>query len=143
MIPFALLIAASQPAEDPAAFIHRIYAGYEQSGYSPLINPEKLFSPKLTAAINKDGAGGEVGYLDGDPLCDCQDFERISAQIVSIKRPSGRSAKARVHVTLAPQVVRDLTLRLILTRDGWRIADVVDPRGQSLLKELQNSNAGK
>ncbi len=141
MIMFALLLAAAQPAEDPAAFVHRVYAGYEQSGYSPLEDPDKLFTRTLTAAIHKDSSGGEVGYLDGDPLCDCQDYDRITAQIVSMRRPNANSATARVHVTLGPQAVRDLKLSLVLTRSGWRIADIVDPRGHSLLRELQRSNA--
>ena len=141
MILFALLLATSQPAEDPAAFIRRVYAGYDHSGYSPLSNPEKLFSPKLTAAIRQDSSGGEVGYLDGDPLCDCQDFERITATIVDMRRPSAKSATARVHVALGLKQERDLKLSLVLTRSGWRIADVVDPRGHSLLKELQQANA--
>lgn len=141
MILFALLLAASQPAEDPAAFIRRVYAGYDHSGYSPLLNPEKLFSPKLTAAIRQDSSGGEVGYLDGDPLCDCQDYDRISANIVSMRRPSAKLATAQVQVTLGPNEVRDLKLSLVLTRSGWRIADVVDPRGHSLLKELRQANS--
>jgi len=141
MILAALLLAASQPAEDPAAFVYRIYGNYAHGGYRPLLNPEKLFSPTLTAAINQDSSGGEVGYLDGDPLCDCQDYEAITARIVSMKRPSARSATARVHVTLGPAAERDLKLNLVLTASGWRIADVVDPRGHSLLRELQRSNA--
>jgi hypothetical protein len=141
MIPFALLLVASQPAEDPASFIRRVYAGYSESGYSPLSKPDDVFSPKLTAAINKDSSGGEVGYLDGDPLCDCQDYERISANIVSMRRASAKTASANIHVTLGPSEVRDLKLSLVLTKSGWRIADVVDPRGHSLLKELQRANA--
>lgn len=141
MILFALLIAASQPAEDPAAFIRRVYAGYRHNGYSPLSEPEKLFSPTLTAAIRQDSSGGEVGYLDGDPLCDCQDYDRISAQILSIRRPNARSASARVHVELGPKEVRDLRLSLVLTQSGWRIADVVGADGHSLLRELQQSNS--
>ena len=139
MILFALLMAASQPAEDPAAFIRRIYSGYEHSGYSPLLHPEKLFSPTLTEAIRTDSSGGEVGYLDGDPLCDCQDYDRVSARIVSIRQPDGHSASARVHVTLGPGEARDLTLSLVLTRSGWRIADIVGIDGHSLLKELKRS----
>ena len=141
MILFALLMAASQPAEDPAAFIRRAYSGYAHSGYSPLLHPEKLFSPTLTQAIRTDSSGGEVGYLDGDPLCDCQDYDRVTARIVSIQRPTPRSASARVHVTLGPGEARDLTLSLVLTRSGWRIADIVGIDGHSLLKELQHSNA--
>jgi hypothetical protein len=141
VIPFALLIAASHPAESPAAFVRRIYAGYSHSGYNPLATPDDVFSPKLVAAIQKDSSGGEVGYLDGDPLCDCQDYDRVSAPILSIKQPNSRSANAKVHVTLGPKEVRDLTLSLVLTASGWRIADVIGTDGHSLLKELQHSNA--
>jgi len=141
MILTALLLAGAQPTETPAAFVRHAYAGYRDRGYSPLLHPEKLFSPALTAAIRKDGSGSEVGYLDGDPLCDCQDFERISARIMSIKRPNARLANVHLRVTLGPNEVRDLRMGLVLTRSGWRISDIIDPRGHSLLKELQRSNA--
>jgi hypothetical protein len=142
MMLFALLLVA-QSGESPAAFVHRAYTGYQYSGYSPLRNPEKLFSPPLTAAIRKDGSDDEVGYLDGDPLCDCQDFERLSARIVSLSRPTARSATVRVRVTVGPNAVRNLKLSLVLTGTGWRISDIIDPRGHSLLRELQRSNAGR
>src|SRR4029434_3986335 len=122
---------ALKPAETPAALIRRVYAGYAQSGYSPLRDPEKLFSSTLTEAIRQDSSGGEVGYLDGARVCAWQDFERISARIMSIKRPNARSASARVHVTLGPKAERDLKISLVLTPSGWRIGDVVDPRGHS------------
>ena len=140
MLPFAVLLAASQPAESPAAFVHRVYAGYRHSGYSPLSHPDTLFSPMLAAAIQKDSSGGEIGYLDGDPLCDCQDYDLISAIILSIRRPNAHTANVRVHVTLGPKEARDLRLNLVLARSGWRIADVLDPRGHSLLRELQKSS---
>jgi len=143
MIIAALLLAGSQPAESPVAFIHQAYAGYRHSGYSPLLHPDRLFSPALTAAIRKDGSGGEVGYLDGDPLCDCQDFERLSAKILSIRRQGTRAAAARIHVTLGPGATRDIKLNLVRTHAGWRISDVIDPRGHSLLEELRRSNAGR
>ncbi|MCF2515525.1 YbjP/YqhG family protein [Sphingomonas sp. G124] len=141
MIPIALLIAASAPVESPAAFVRRVYAGYSHSGYNPLTIPEQVFAPALTAAIQRDSSSGEVGYLDGDPLCDCQDYDRISAKILSIRQPNAYSADARIHVKLGPKEMRDLRLSLILTASGWRIADVVGADGHSLLKELQHSNA--
>lgn len=141
MIPIALLIAASAPVESPAAFVRRVYAGYSHSGYNPLTIPEQVFAPALTAAIQRDSSSGEVGYLDGDPLCDCQDYDRISAKILSIRQPNAHSADARIHVKLGPKEMRDLRLSLVLTASGWRIADVVGADGHSLLKELQHSNA--
>ena len=141
MMLLALLLAGSQSAEDPAAFVRRTYAAYADRNYSPLADPEKLFVPILAKAIRQDGGAGEVGYLDGDPLCDCQDFEHLAARIESIRRPGSRYALVRVHVTLSPTESRDLKLSLFHNRVGWQISDIVDPRGHSLLKELQRANA--
>lgn len=143
MIALTLLLASSQPAETPVAFVRHVYANYGRSGYSPLLHPEKVFSATLTAAIVKDSSGGEVGYLDGDPLCDCQDYDRVAARILRVKQPNARSASARVHVTLGPGETRDLRLTLVLTPSGWRISDVVGADGHSLLRELQKSNASR
>lgn len=142
MLTWLALVAAA-PSQTPTAFIQQVYAEYRHQGFSPLARPEKFFSSTLAAAIRKDGSDGEVGYLDGDPLCDCQDYDRISASVRSLSRPSPRTASARVHVLLAPREARDLRLSLVMTRSGWRIADVVGPDRQSLLRELQRSNAAR
>jgi len=138
-----LALAAAAPLQSPTAFIEQVYAEYRHQGFSPLATPEKFFSPTLAAAIRKDGSGGEVGYLDGDPLCDCQDYDRISASVRSMSQPSPQKASARVHVLLAPREARDLRLSLVMTRSGWRIADVAGPDRRSLLGELQRSNAAR
>jgi len=93
------------------------------------------------AAIAKDSSGGEVGALDGDPLCDCQDYGRLSVQIVSLRQPNPRSASASVRVTFGPHDFRNLRLSLVQTPAGWRVADVVDPYGRGLLGALERSNA--
>jgi hypothetical protein len=141
MILAALAAAAAQPAETPRAFIARVYSEYRHEGFSPLAEPQKFFSPALTIAIRKDSAGGEVGYLDGDPLCDCQDYDRISAQIRSMTQRNAKAADANVHVVLGPTETRDLRLSLVLTESGWRIADVVGADHRSLLRELRRANA--
>jgi hypothetical protein len=137
MLLLTLLLAASHQTESPAQFINRVYREYRQANFSPLEKPERFFSPELTAAIKNDGSSGEVGYLDGDPLCDCQDYERVDARVRAIRQPTARSADARVHVTLDPRTKRDLRLKLVLTRAGWRIADVIESDGGSLLRELK------
>jgi hypothetical protein len=141
MILLALAAAAAQPAETPRQFIARTYAQYRHSGFSPLARPNLVFTPQLTAAIGKDSSGGEVGALDGDPLCDCQDYERLSVRILSFSQPGPESATASLRVTLGPHDARNLRLRLTRTPAGWRVADVVDPYGRSLLQALQRSNA--
>lgn len=140
MILTALALAAAQAAQAPREFIEKVYSSYSEEGFNPLAEPGLYFSPELTAAIEKDSSGGEVGYLDGDPLCDCQDYDRLSAKVVTILQPSARAATAHVHVDLGKEE-RDLQLRLVLTPLGWRISDILGPGHHSLLHELEKTNA--
>jgi hypothetical protein len=140
MILAALALAAAQAAQAPREFIENLYNAYGKAGFNPLAEPALYFSPELTAAIEKDSSGGEVGYLDGDPLCDCQDYDRLSAKVVTILQPSARAATAHVHVDLGKDQERDLQLRLVLTPLGWRISDVLGADHFSLLHELEKAN---
>ena len=134
---------AAQSAATPRSFIAQVYAGYRNHAYSPLEHLDRTFAPELAAAIRTDArlAKGEVGFLDGDPLCDCQDYERITATVRALTQPTPRRAIARVRVSLGIDTPRDLTLELQRTPAGWRIADVVSSQG-SLLAALRKSNRG-
>ena len=141
-ILLALAAAAAQPADTPRGFMERLYANYRNSDYSPFKHPDRVFAPRLLAAINEDSklAHGEVGALDGDPLCDCQDTASLSMRILSFSQPTPRAATARVHVALGAHDSRNLRLSLVRTPSGWRVADMVDPYGRSLLRALEESN---
>ena len=141
LLTLALAAAAAQPAERPRQFLARVYASYRRPNFNPLEHPERYFSQRLVGAIREDSrlARGEVGALDGDPLCDCQDYGRLSAEVRDL-RQTGPTAAARVHVTIVPRQSRDLRLSLVQTPSGWRVADVVDPYGRSLLRALEKSN---
>jgi len=143
MILAALALAAAPAAQTPREFIEHVYAGYGHEGFNPLAETKLYFTPELTKAIEKDSAGGEVGYLDGDPLCDCQDYERLSAKVVTILQPSRKAATAHVHVDLGQHQTRDLELRLRMTPLGWRISDVLGADHHSLLDELKSANSGR
>ena len=140
MILAALSLALAPPAETPREFIDRIYSEYQTEGFNPLANPDNYFSRDLTAAIQKDSSGAEVGYLDGDPLCDCQDYERLSATVLQIRQTSVKAAVAHVRVVLGPNATRNLQLRLIKTSSGWRIADVIGAYRHSLYQELKRAS---
>ena len=143
MILAALALAAAAPADTPRGFVATAYAQYRRPGFSPLQRPERWFAPRLTAAIAEDSrlARDEVGYLDGDPLCDCQDHRRIAARIAGYQRLTPGLASVRVHVDLGLGRARDLRLSVARTAAGWRIADVSDGAGKSLLRELERANA--
>ncbi|HEY7005217.1 MAG TPA: DUF3828 domain-containing protein [Sphingomicrobium sp.] len=143
MILFALLAAAAQPAETPKAYMQRLYANYRHSDYSPLTHPERVFASRLLAAINEDSklARGEVGYLDGDPLCQCQDTGGMRPSITNVTQHGRDKATVRVSIGWKGEKARRATFNLVRTRNGWRIADVSSADEPSLLGALEASNS--
>lgn len=142
ILAYLTALGAEPISETPQAFIHRIYAGYARKNYDPLRQIGLIFSADLGAAIRKDEhlAKGEVGYLDGDPLCDCQDHGKLTARIRALNVPTRTSAIASMHVNFGTGETRELRLKLVLGRNGWRVADVVSSDGTSLLAELERAN---
>ncbi|MEA3063143.1 MAG: hypothetical protein QOJ94_2924 [Sphingomonadales bacterium] len=137
MIALALALAVASPR----GFVEHLYAAYRNERWSPLARPRRIFAPPLAAAIDGDRrlSGDEVGFLDGDPVCDCQDPAGLRARILALT-PDGRTA-ATVRVALQfGDDRRLLTLRLTRTAAGWRIADVATPDSASLLLDLQAAN---
>ena len=137
-----LLAAASARTETPRAFVERVYASYRNENFSPFDHSERLFAPKLNAAIKEDArlAHGEVGFLDGDPICSCQDTGGMRSRVVSVPG-SGASATAHVLVTWSGTTDRrHIKLNLTRTSAGWRIANVGTSDEPSLLKDLQAAN---
>jgi hypothetical protein len=138
----AALLAAAAPDESPRAFVERLYAGYRDPDYDPLARPDHIFAPALVAAIREDRrlSSEEVGYMDADPLCQCQDAAGLRAAIDRI-RPSGRTgAEARVRIAFGGSDRRDLRLKLVRTAAGWRIADIATADEPSLLGGLNRFN---
>jgi len=140
---FLAAAAAAQPqAETPKAFMERIYAGYRDTDYSPFTKPERVFAPRLLAAINEDSRlnQGEVGYLGGDPICQCQDATGLKATVKRVKLQSGGKATVSVSIGLHGYKPRPATFSLVRTRAGWRIADVSSPDEPSMLRGIEAAN---
>ena len=138
----AALLAPAPAAETPAAFVERVYAGYRNADHNPLHRPERLFAPPLVAAIREDArlSRGEVGWLDGDPLCQCQDHEGLEPLVREVRRPTAKTASADILLRFPGYDDRNVRLSLVRTRSGWRIADVATADAPSLLRDLQRSN---
>ena len=137
-----LLAAASAAAEAPRTFVERLYANYRNENYSPFHHSERVFAPQLNAAIKEDSrlAHGEVGFLDGDPICSCQDTGGMHSRVVSVTTTRG---SATAHVLLkwdGEKNARDVELKLVRTAAGWRVADVQTADEPSLLKDLEKAN---
>jgi hypothetical protein len=130
-----LLFSSGAHAQDHAsaeAFLTDIYRHYamgNSSGVS-LDHPELWFEPALADAMRRDAEAvakrGDVSLLDGDPFCDCQDFDGFQAEIGAIRVDRG-AAHAVVRFINGEAI--SLTYDLQWTSAGWRIRDIVWPEG--------------
>ena len=141
MLALLLAVAASPAAETPRQFMTRVYAQYRHRDFSPLTHPDRYFSARLKAAIAEDArlAHGEVGYVDGDPLCQCQDPAGMKPTVTAATQ-HGASATVRVTIGWEHDPARPATFSLVRTRAGWRIADVGSADEPSLLGAIEKSN---
>jgi hypothetical protein len=138
----ALLAAPAPAAETPRAFVERLYAGYRQPDYDPLADPGRVFAPPLVEAIAEDSrlSADEVGYMDADPLCQCQDPAGLSPLVREVRRSGRSAATARILLRFPGSERRDLSLRLVRIGAGWRVADIATAEEPSLLASLRRFN---
>jgi hypothetical protein len=141
----ALLAPAAAPAETPRAFVARVYAAYRNENFSPFTHPERLFTPPFVAALKEDARlfRGEVGYIDADPICQCQDTGGLRAEIREVRQPSPAAAEVRVTLRFGGSDARSIQLKLARTAAGWRIADIAAADEPSFLRGLEASNRRK
>ena len=138
-----LIAAVSGPAlaqgASPSAFITSIYKPYTRKTYkgARLDTPARIrryFEPALANAIVKDMEADkrkEVPTLDGDPFIDAQDWE-VANLTMDVKQ-TGEKALATVNFTNFREL-KTVSLDLVKTSAGWRIADIRAPSGS--LREL-------
>jgi len=142
MILLALALAAAPAAETPKAFLEGVYANYLSRNFSPFTHADRYFAPRLKAAIDQDArlAKGEVGYLDGDPICQCQDHDGLRSKILRVKLSAPGKATAEVLLDYPDSTAIHVRLILVRTKAGWRIADVGASDQPSLVNALEASN---
>lgn len=142
MTLLALLLAATPAAETPKLYMERLFASYHNRGFNPFDHPERYFAPKLLAAIKEDArlANGEVGYLDGDPICQCQDPNGLHASVTGVTHKARNKAIVRVSISYTGYEPQPTTYVLIRTSAGWRIADVSSADEPSFLGGIEKSN---
>jgi hypothetical protein len=138
----AAALAPAPPAETPEAFVDRLYAAYRDPDFSPLARPDRVFAPPLVAAIREDQrlSREEVGFMDADPLCQCQDPAGLNPLVRQVEKPTNRAATARILLRFGGGDDRDLRLDLVRTSAGWRVADLGTADSPSMLADLRRFN---
>jgi len=136
--------AAASPTATPRAFVDDLYARYRSDSFCPTCDGTagRIFDASLVALIRKDEklADGEVGSLDGDPVCDCQDPGGMKAKVLSVTQSGANAAKAEIELAFASEK-RRMTFDLVTSKDGWRIHDIHTKDTPSLRKLLEDGIA--
>jgi hypothetical protein len=137
---FAALLAPA--ADTPRAFVESLYAAYRDEDYSPFRRPGRVFAPPFVAALAEDSRlfRDEIGFIDADPLCQCQDHSGMKAETGAARPISARRAEVPVRLRFGAADVRDIRLKLVRTPAGWRVADIATADDPSFLTDLQASN---
>ncbi len=147
LAPFPSMAADAAGAR---AFLARLYAHYSAppggEGFAPT-GPAapRVFDPGMVALLREDErlAGGEVGAIDADPLCDCQDDSGLRVSIEEVRLTGPSSAKATVALRFAastPPAFERLRIGLARVAGRWRIHDIGSKSTPSLRAYLTEQN---
>lgn len=155
--PAAPAVADAKDAADVKAFLDGLYAHYKTSKGATFnmfdTDARSVFDADTIALLKADTKAlkGDLGVIDGDWLCACQDFESIQAT-VTVQSASPTAAKASSDFRdTGMQDQPDRALRhddfdLVKTPAGWRIHDITTRGEQSLRTqvsaEIQQLKAG-
>lgn len=122
--------------EGPEPFVRALYAVYVAGGprdEPPAPGRDPIYSRMMNAMIGGDfnAANGEVGYLNYDPICACQDQGDFTLDSVVVTQAGPSAAEAAVVFTNLGETRRQ-TLKLVREGQSWRIEDVIDAEGKPL-----------
>ena len=138
---FISLPAASALGQDAASaknFVESLYRHYTKNSKGiDFSGPKALnyFTASLNALMDADAKAvgpGEVGVLDGDPICSCQDWDGIWDLKIDVRMLANDRAKADVSFALfAPKAgadrdLRSLEMTLASNENHWRIDNILD-----------------
>jgi hypothetical protein len=114
------------------AFLTGLYTHYQSSKNDTFdmfgANKTEVFDPDTLALLAEDSKvlKGELGDVDGDLLCDCQDFVSLKSQVaVQSATPTEAQASAEVQdVGMPGMSPKHILFKLTKTNGVWRIHDV-------------------
>jgi hypothetical protein len=133
------------------AFVTQLYSHYPERDDAPTYDPagrsaKAVFDPSMVALIREDARltpQGDVGAIDGDPICDCQDSGGMRVKIGLVRPTSASHAVAHIDLRFAdasPPETRRLELDLVDVQGHWRVYDVGTKELPSLREYLVRSN---
>jgi hypothetical protein len=137
--------AAAQDLGVAKSFVTTLYAAYAKPPGPDYLGRQAkdTFSPALLELMRREAARtpkGEVGALDGDPICNCQDYE-ITGVSVAVTATGPDRATAVVGFRNFGEA-QSVGLDLVWAQGRWRVDDVHAREMLSLVKLLEGALAG-
>lgn len=151
----AAATARPSPSADTARiWVVGLYKGYEDDQYSPFASPENWFAPELLKELLDDEKltpAGEMGLIDADPICSCQDPTGMQAEVTEavMTGPATARVKLKLQWPLPPDPIpeqipdytRQVTLQLAVVNGAWRVSDIGEAGDEdSFLRYLRKGN---
>jgi hypothetical protein len=136
-------VAFSQNVDDARAFVSRLYHNYEHGDPSYLDDAEHVYTPQLLALMAKEEktiAPGDMGVIESDPFCDCQDPTGLKDITVVVNATGTGQARADVRFMIFSQAMAT-TLDLAVVEGEWRVADIHSEGLKSLAGAYQRAIA--
>jgi len=140
-----LAVQAAAPAASPASaeqFLRGLYAKYTRNGKpTAFVYPDArtIADAPMMALLKNDQvkSNGEVGAMDSDPVCRCQDWESIKVTSLHVAMQGPSAAGADVSISDGGEIQK-IHFSLVWTKDGWRIHDIGTTDEPSLVAYLRN-----
>ena len=135
---------AAAPAPSAASaeqFLRGLYAKYTTNGKpTPFVYPDakNIVDAQMLALLkhDQDKSQGEVGAMDGDPVCNCQDWDGLKITSLRTAVQGNNAATADVAFTNAGSSEK-IHFALVWANGSWRIHDIGTKDQPSLVAYLK------
>jgi len=145
LLCLSLAAASAAPVASTATaeqFLRGLYAKYTPHGKPiPFVYPEAkaIVDPAMLALLKRDQdkSDAEVGAMDSDPVCRCQDWDAIKVTALRVAMQGSSAAAADVTIADSGEV-QNVHFALVWLDGGWRIHDIGTKDEPSLAAYLRN-----
>jgi len=146
------LLASASPVSaaefaNPRTFLVWVFSHYPQSDashFDPIGHSSgEVFDPPMIALMRENDRltpKGDVGALDGDPICDCQDDSGLIVRHMTVTPKDNLGATADVDIAFAGGDKSTLRFDLVRLGGRWRIHDIHTKGTPSLRAYLIEAN---
>ncbi|WP_252358822.1 YbjP/YqhG family protein, partial [Escherichia coli] len=140
-------VHAQPPSQTVEQTVRHIYQNYKSDATAPYFGEtgeRAITSARIQQALTLNDnltLPGNIGWLDYDPVCDCQDFGDLVLESVAITQTDADHADAivRFRIFQDDKEKTSQTLKMVAESGRWVIDDIVSNHG-SVLQAVNSEN---